>query len=535
MTTTSTLGSPPSLPPPAEPLWPSHGRLAVRWIESNCVCGEGDNYGQPARLTSAQKLWLYRWYEYHPGTEDEWGRPLWRYNEALIGLPRGEGKTQFVGWVVALEFAGPPQIASRNPDIPIAAASFDQADKAYSAAAYNFGGPKGQLDTPLREFVEVFDTEFSFRSSQNRTGRCYRVAAVAGTNEGGNATLFVADELHEWTGGKERVFTVLNAGTTKRKRPCRTLSITTAGVKGSDSLCERKYLHGLACLADPTLEPDFLFIWYEAPDDVNLEDREAVTTALIYASPTGGAMYDIEQRVKKFFSPTFARHEAVRYFLNKWTEADADSWLRDAPGAWARCAAPELSIPERAGDRLGAEVWVGVDVSLRNDSTAVNHVAWDEPTGRLVTRSRVWTAPRGGKIDHKDVMQHLRDLASRYRIRTVSYDPRFFEVPALDLTDEGLPMLEVPQSPERMVPACLLAYGMIVGGEVAHDGDPVLAGHVNGAVQREGERGWTLSKGKSGRHIDACIALILAMHEAVAGRPEPEPEGDFFMVSFDDA
>lgn len=521
-----------SLPPPAEPLWPSHGRLAVRWIEANCVCGEGDNYGEPARLTMPQKLWLYRWFEYHEGTEDKWGRPLWRYNEALIGLPRGEGKTQFVGWLVALEFAGPPQVASRNPDIPIAAASFEQADKAFNAAAFNFGGKGGALQTRLAEFVDVYDTEFSFKPASGRNGRAYRVAAVAGTNEGGNATLFIADELHEWLGARERVFTVLTAGTTKRKRPCRTLSISTAGVEGSESLLERKYLHGLNCLHDPELEPDFLFIWYEAPDGVDWEDRDAVRAAVLEASPTRGAMYDIEQRVRKFFSPTFHRFEAIRYYANRWTQADADSWLKQAPGAWKKCYAPELSIPERTDADLGAEVWVGVDVSLRGDSTAVNVVGW--VGDRLVTRSRVWDAPKGGKIDHKEVMAHLRDLSRRYRVQSISYDPRFFEVPALDLEDEGLPMLEVPQSPERMVPACGLLYGMIVGGEVAHDGDPTLAAHVNGAVIREGERGWTLSKGKSGRHIDACIALVLAVHEAVAGRPEPEQEGDFFVLAFDD-
>jgi phage terminase large subunit-like protein len=140
-----------------------------------------------------------------------------------------------------------------------------------------------------------------------------------------------------------------------------------------------------------------------------------------------------------------------------------------------------------------------------------------------VVRSKVWTARKGQKIDHLEVMAYLRDLAARFRLQGVAYDPRFFEVPAQTLADEGLPMIEVPQSQERMVPACLHAYGLIVGGEIAHDGDPVLAAHVNGAVRREGERGWTLSKGKSGRHIDACIAMVLALWEAATNRPEPPP------------
>ena len=37
---------------------------------------------------------------------------------------------------------------------------------------------------------------------------------------------------------------------------------------------------------------------------------------------------------------------------------------------------------------------------------------------------------------------------------------------------------------------------------------------------RESERGWTLSKGRSKRKIDAVIALVIALHEA-AQPPEP--------------
>lgn len=514
----TTRGSAPSPPPPADRLWPSHGRLAVRWIEANCVFGEGDLFGQPARLTSSQKLWLYRWYEYHEGTEDQWGRPLWRYQEAVIGLPTGEGKTQFVGWIVALEFAGPPEIAPRHPNIPLAAASFEQADLAYTAAALNFGGTGGQLVTNLSPFVEVFDTELSFKPAQGRSGKVFRVAAVAGTNEGGNPTLFVADELHEWRGSKERVFAVIYKSTRKRKRPGRVLSISTAGVEGAGSLCERKYLSGLEVLHDPTLDPTLLFIWHEAADHWDLDDRAQVREAILEASPSAGELWDLDQRVADFFKPTMPRFEAVRYFLNRWVQAEADSWLADAPGAWSACLDRDLDIPK------GAPVVAGVDVSLRNDSTAVTRT-WRAPDGRWVVRTKVWRAPKGGKIDHLAVMQHLRELATDYELQSASYDPRFFEVPAQMLTDEGIPMIEVPQSPERMVPACMLTYELIVGGEIAHDGDPVLAAHVNGAVRREGERGWSLSKGKSGGHIDACISMVLALHEAVTSpAPVPTPQ-----------
>lgn len=108
----------------------------------------------------------------------------------------------------------------------------------------------------------------------------------------------------------------------------------------------------------------------------------------------------------------------------------------------------------------------------------------------------------------------------------VAYDPRRFELAAQQLLVEGLPMTEFPQSVERMVPACGHAYEAIVSGRMVHDGNPVLANHVLSAARRESERGWTLSKGKSRRHIDACIAMCIALWKS-AQPPPPEPPKPF--------
>jgi phage terminase large subunit-like protein len=101
-------------------------------------------------------------------------------------------------------------------------------------------------------------------------------------------------------------------------------------------------------------------------------------------------------------------------------------------------------------------------------------------------------------------------------VTEVVYDPRFFEVPARMLEDEGLNMVEFPQSVERMAPACGTALQMIVAGAVVHDADPDLTAHVTSAAIRPGERGFTLSKGKSKRKIDACIAMVIALTRVTA-------------------
>ena len=491
----------------SDDLWPTHGALACRWIEKNLIHAEGDYFGQPFRLRPDQRLFLYRWYEYHPGTESAEAPPEWRYKRALKGEAKGGGKTELCAAIACLEFAGPPQIAPRSPSVPIVAASFEQADLLFGAAGTMLGGKGGIVEAaPLREFFEVYDTEVLF--ADGRPGRLFRLAAAAGTADGGKPTLAVFDELHEFGmpgSNKARVHTVISNGLRKRAVG-RELNLSTAGADLASHLGVM-YSHGKRVEHDPDVDPEFLFDWREAPEGLDYDDPEDRAVAVRAASAAAGVLWSVEDRVRRYDDPVVARHEWIRYFGNRWVSVTEDSWLADRPGAWKACEKPALAtIPQKA------DVVLAVDMALRHDSTAVVTIH-ERDDGRFVVRSKVWR-PAGGKIDHLEVMAHVRAEAQRFTIRSVAYDPRFLEVPAQMLADEGYPMVEVPQSAERMVPACGLAYELIASERIIHDGDPVLADHVNSAVRRENDRGWALSKGRSKRHIDACIAMVIGLHEA---------------------
>jgi phage terminase large subunit-like protein len=110
----------------------------------------------------------------------------------------------------------------------------------------------------------------------------------------------------------------------------------------------------------------------------------------------------------------------------------------------------------------------------------------------------------------------VRELADRFEVRAVSFDPRFFADTAQRLADEGIPMVEVPQQTERMVPIVGRTFEMIKRGELSHDGDSLLAQQVLNAIPRHSERGFTLQKNKSRGRIDGAVALCLAVDQAVA-------------------
>lgn len=485
----------------------------MRWIEDNCICGEGDWYGQLIKLRPDQKRFLYRWYEFCP----ECGQ--WRYDEAVRGAATGDGKTQFVAAVVVLEFAGPPQIAVSSPNIPIAAASFEQANLLFSAAATMCGG-RDQKDkaSPLCGFFEVYDTEIKF--ADGRPGKIFRVAAVAGTNEGGLPSLFVGDELHEWGapgGNKARVFSVIGKSTKKRRTKRgsgRRLVLSTAGFDKDNSLLGEMCKLGEKVRRDPSESPRFLYDWREAPDDVDYDNPADRERAVRAASGAADILWNVRDRIADWGKPAMPRHEWIRYYANQWVDVAEDSWLRDHPGAWGRCRGewePDDANP-----------WVlTVDMALKHDSVAVDRIE-ALPDGRFAVTTKIWRASESaGRIDHVEVWKYVKDHARGLGFRGVVYDPRFFEVPARMLEDENILAIQFDQSPQRMAPACGLTFELILGGDIVHDGDTELASHVNAAVKRQQERGFTLAKGKSLSHIDACVAMCMGvwvLHEV----PEEE-------------
>lgn len=505
-------------------LWPTEGAVAVRWIEDNCICGEGDWHGQLIRLRPDQKRFLYRWYEYCPECQQ------WHHDEALRGAATGDGKTQFIAAVVVLEFAGPPQIAVPSPNIPIAAASFEQADLLFGAVATMCGGrDRAEKDAPLCGFFEVYDTEIRF--SDGRPGRIFRVAAVAGTNEGGLPTLFVCDELHEWgepvregqTGArKARVKTVIGKSTKKRRTPRgsgRVISLSTAGFDIDASLLGDMVKLGRRVLRDPSISPRFLVDWREAPDGLDYRRADHRELAVRAASAAADVLWSVADRVAAWGKPDYPPHEWIRYFANRWVDVAEDSWLKDHPQAWGNCRGEWT--PDDANPWL-----LAVDMALKHDSVAVDRCE-QLPDGRIAVSSRIWRAEdHGGRIPHDDVWVYIRERAKGLGFRGVVYDPRYFEVPARMLEAHDIRAIEFDQSPTRMVPACGLAFKLILEQRIVHDGDADLTAHARAAVAVPQERGgFTLRKGRSRGHIDGTVAMCMGvwvLHEV------PEQEQQFF-------
>lgn len=509
--------------------WPSFGGTAVKWIEENLILAEGDSYGEPVRLRRDQKIFLWRWYEWCPRCD--W----WHYSKALRGEARGGGKTSFIAMIAVLEFAGPPQVCPYSPNVIVAAASWDQAEILYGAAAVMMGGRDQEVEkAPLRGFFEVYDGET--KHADQRPGKLFRTATVAGTNQGGNATLAIFDEIHEYgdvTDPKARFHRVVAMGTSKRtltyrfpkpgggyrkvrRGKGRSIDLSTAGFDVDHSMLGRIYkqAHRQATQRVPTR---LLFDWREAPDGLDFSKPADRAIACRAASGAADVIWSVSARVAEWDEDDMPSEDWIRYYANRWVDVAEDSWLSDHPAAWAAC--------QGDWEVFGDEPTVlAVDMALRRDSVAVAEVT-ALPDGRYAVTARIWY-PGDGQIPHLDVFEYIRDRAFELgpAFKGVAFDPRFFELPAEQLeADHDLLTIQFDQTPVRMAPAVGMAFDMIRAGTIVHDGDVELARQVKAAVKRQGERGFTLQKAKSKIHIDACIAMCIGVWTLATLELEPSP------------
>ena len=77
-----------------------------------------------------------------------------------------------------------------------------------------------------------------------------------------------------------------------------------------------------------------------------------------------------------------------------------------------------------------------------------------------------------------------------------------------------MPVLQFPQTDVRMIPASQRLHAAIVEQRLTLPDDPQLARHAADAIARHSRRGWRIDKPSPRTHIDAMIALCMAVERA---------------------
>lgn len=466
-------------------LWEETDRAerAIRFIETYLVIPKGYGSGSRLRLAQFQKDWL------RSSLKDG-------ITSSVLSLPRGNGKSSLLAALAVWSLFDEDETTGA-PVVPVVATTINQAIRSVYGVCLAFIAAEPELSNRSIKYSAIGSPK---TICPRNNGELFPVSSDVDGLQGLDPSLAVCDEIGFQP---QESWDALLLASGKRPRSL-VVGIGTPGLDRDNALWHLRTL-----VHEAQVIPGFLFTEYAADHGQPVGDTQQWRKA--NPALREGFMNEAALETALALSP----EASFRTFrLGQWIDGQA-GWLgADGRSVWD-------ALATRYSFTHKQPVWVGVDVGIKRDSTAVCIVGY-KPDGKLHAQVKLWIPTTETPVDVTDVMNYLRQICSQYQCGAVSYDPRFFDVPAAMLHDEGLPLIEVPQSPERMTPIIGNLYELLMTGGMTHDGDAGVTQQVLNAIPRFNERGFTLQKSKSRGRIDAAISIALAVDRA-QHKTKPKP------------
>jgi phage terminase large subunit-like protein len=438
-----------------------------------------------------------------------------QYRTCLLMLPRKNGKTELAA-ALALYFL--LKDGEMGAEVYSAAADKDQA-----ALVFNVAAQMVRNDPELYAQCQILDSQK--RINHRLTGSFYRaVSAEAYSKHGFNASVVIYDELH--AAPNRELWDVLSTSQGARSQPYM-IAITTAGYDRHSILWEL-YAHAKKVLENPSLDPTFLPIIFEAPVDADWTDEKVWKKA----NPALGDFRSLEEmRIAAARAKEIPAQENTfrRLYLNQWTE-QAERWI--SMPAWDACQ-------HSAENLTGRRCYIGMDLASTKDLTALVAVFPDDegfdvraaffvPQDSILERARrdrvpydqwaregVLTATSGNVVDYEAVRRQIQDWAAEFDVRTIAFDPWN----ATDLVTrlqehDGFTCVPMRQGFASLSAPTKTLEAAILSKTLRHDGHPVLRWNIgNISVESDPTGNLKISKKVSTERIDGAAALVMAVDQ----------------------
>ena len=428
---------------------------------------------QPFKLLPAEKQFLE-----HAFRTDTDGRLL--YPEQVYACPKKSGKTTFAALHVLtlLLLHG-----NSYPEATLVANDFEQA----RGRVFEMCRRIVECSPLLRSDAKITQDRISFLSLNatiSAIGTDYASAA------GGNQNISCFDELWAYVSERSRRLWDELVPPPTRKIACR-LTVTYAGFSGESQLLEELYKRGVQ---QPAVG----------------RDLHAGDSLLLYWTHEPVAPWQDERwlaEMRRALRPNAYLRMVENRFVTSESSFIELQWF-DA------CLDP--SATPVVADRSLA-VCVGVDASVKRDSTAIVAVHWDRKLQlvRLVWH-RIFQPSPSEPLDFEAAIETtLLDLHKRFYVRKVLYDPYQMHASSQRLSRAGVPMEEFPQSVSNLTEASQNLYELIKGRNLIAYPDAELRLAISRAVAIESPRGWRIAKDKQSHKIDVVVALAMASLDAV--------------------
>jgi phage terminase large subunit-like protein len=429
---------------------------------------------KPFVLLPAERAFLQ-----HAFKLDENGRLL--YPELVYSCPKKSGKTTFAGIVtltLILLHGG------AYPEATICANDYEQS----VGRVFTMVRRIVESSPTLRAMAEITRDKIIFPELDATISA---IASDFAGAAGGNQNIAVFDEL--WCVVSERAHRLWDEliPPPTRKIACR-LTTTYAGFTGESTLLEELYKRGLA---QPKIGTDLhagdgiLMFWTHSP-----------------VAPWQTESWLAEMR-RSLRPNQFLRMIANTFVTSESAFIDMD--------AWDACVDPAMR-PEVLDPEL--PIYVGVDASVKHDSTAIVAATWDTELKKVrLVFHRIFQPSPDDPLDFEATIEEtLLDLRMRFRVRKVLFDPYQMQSVAQRLARQGMPIEEFPQTSGNLTLASQNLYELVQGRNLILYADAGMRLSASRAVAVESSRGWRIAKEKQSHKIDVVIALGMAAHAAVS-------------------
>lgn len=454
--------------------WPErrpHTRC-MKFIETYCRAPKGHGHGKLIRLARFQKRWIRKVL----GTD--------AITSAIASWPRGQGKSTLLAAIAV--WATFDRCSSGTPDVPIVATTVGQAMKSVYNVAVAMVDAEPELASRAKLYTAISDPRIEALGG----GKCYPIANDVDTLQGLDYSLAIMDEI-----GFQPLTAYSSLALAQGKRDWfKVIGIGTPGFDTDNALWWIR-----SKLADGGVMPGMYFDELAADENCDHLDEAQWRKA-------NPALVEGFMSIKGIRAASGLMEAHFRIFrLGQWVDG-VDSWLgEDGRAVWRALVDPWALTP-------GVATYGGLDVGIKRDSTALVLVQ-RRPDGRYHAACKIWL-PADETLDVTDIMQYIREVDDEFDLRGLAYDPRLFELPAGQLAEEGIPMIEIPQSLERMTPAFGDLYQDIKDGKISVDDDKSFQQQILNGIPKWNQSGFTLKKIGQKRKIDAAYALAMALDRA---------------------
>lgn len=317
---------------------------------------------------------------------------------------------------------------------------------------------------------------------------------------GGNDDLIVFSEL--WAAQHkaiQQMWTEATLSPTKFGQSQRWVE-TYAGFDGESPILERLYQRGI--------KGERLDLSYDDHDLSGLE---------IYREGGMLMLWNTTPRLPWQTPAYYAEEEAVllpnefqRVHRNQWVGSTSkfveklwwDACLEQLPSL-ANNEPAILSLDAATGGEstAPADCFAAVLVTRhpsRNDTVAVRYCG-------------IWQAQVGKLLDYEPIEAELRRLIADFSIVEIAYDKHELHDMMQRFRREGIANAQAFNQADARLVADKQLRDLIIGKRISHDGNPLLAQHIDNAnASNHGKDGIRLVKRTQAKKIDAAVALSMA-------------------------